>query len=506
MSAAGIQHFPIVHALAMAALGTGNPACFQHVERLAQALGESEDAKALQRLLQTRPKPGDLPPPRVIPASVRAQAPALPRQDVIDQWQDVDGSLATDEIDLVMAVPGSHVVRFANAVAGMALARAAETPALRPMGSAPKDRSPVLLRFKAEIPQRPDMTEQYASRWIVGCSAGDYMEWSLAGPFGCGGFPDDWFDGWLPVPPNEPSRAPLARRNPVSGEQLLVFVDSDEISLSDAAARAGCCSVCFDARECIANASCRANLSVLQELAHAPQVDDTGPRAYYEQQQPAQGSGRAAWDELSERTQHHFRVEFRREQLRQRTADTYVTKPADTPAGIALRELGDKARWQEIRDLNAEQFPAMGANDHYRAASVLKLPPKAQQVLQADAALAPPTRMPPSEPLPAQEEALLVEHAARASVARFGRTVFMRVLDEGGSELATLRRLSRTICRADKTDSAQWWNEAAGIRMPPDWLAREGDTILAWVNEGALLAATEVAGPRREAPQEGSQP
>ncbi|MEJ8837622.1 hypothetical protein [Ramlibacter sp. AN1133] len=68
-----------------------------------------------------------------------------------------------------------------------------------PMAHAPRN-TPVLLRFRAEIPSRPDMSELYARRWIVGQNRGDLMHWSLAGPFGCGGFPDDWFEGWQRCP------------------------------------------------------------------------------------------------------------------------------------------------------------------------------------------------------------------------------------------------------------------------------------------------------------------
>lgn len=75
---------------------------------------------------------------------------------------------------------------------------------LLPMEAYPADRTPVLLRFKAEIPGRPDMTELYAKHWIVGSSADDRMGWSLHGPFGTGGWPDDWFDGWLPLPEDPP--------------------------------------------------------------------------------------------------------------------------------------------------------------------------------------------------------------------------------------------------------------------------------------------------------------
>jgi hypothetical protein len=79
---------------------------------------------------------------------------------------------------------------------------------LRPMAIAPKDRTSVLLRFKTAIVDRPDITELYAGRWIVARNGADSMLWSLAGPFGCGGFPDEWFDGWLPTPDDQDTPHP----------------------------------------------------------------------------------------------------------------------------------------------------------------------------------------------------------------------------------------------------------------------------------------------------------
>ena len=44
---------------------------------------------------------------------------------------------------------------------------------------------------------------------------------------------------------------------------------------------------------------------------------------------------------------------------------TYVTQPAESLAGIAMRQLNDESRWREIRDLNSGQFPYMGPHDYY---------------------------------------------------------------------------------------------------------------------------------------------
>lgn len=52
----------------------------------------------------------------------------------------------------------------------------------------------------------------------------------------------------------------------------------------------------------------------------------------------------------------------------------YETKPAESLAGIALRQLQDESRWVEIRDLNAHAFPDMGPHDYYPVGTVLTMP------------------------------------------------------------------------------------------------------------------------------------
>jgi hypothetical protein len=90
--------------------------------------------------------------------------------------------------------------------------------ALRPMSKALKNRTPVLARFKPEIPGRADL-DRFGGLWVVirhpgidtdGVDEGLDEGWGLAGPFGLGGLDDDWFAGWTPLPfsdtapPNNP--------------------------------------------------------------------------------------------------------------------------------------------------------------------------------------------------------------------------------------------------------------------------------------------------------------
>ena len=62
---------------------------------------------------------------------------------------------------------------------------------------------------------------------------------------------------------------------------------------------------------------------------------------------------------------------------------SYSTSPGESVAGIALRQLGDKSRWLEIRDLNAQAFPDMGPNDYYPVGTKLVMPQSAAPAAQA---------------------------------------------------------------------------------------------------------------------------
>lgn len=53
---------------------------------------------------------------------------------------------------------------------------------------------------------------------------------------------------------------------------------------------------------------------------------------------------------------------------------SYTTRPAESLAGISLRQLKDESRWVEIRDINAHAFPDMQSHSYYPAGTVIKLP------------------------------------------------------------------------------------------------------------------------------------
>ena len=52
----------------------------------------------------------------------------------------------------------------------------------------------------------------------------------------------------------------------------------------------------------------------------------------------------------------------------------YVTEPGESLKGIAARQLKDASRWEEIRDINAADFPDMGPHDYYPVGSSLRIP------------------------------------------------------------------------------------------------------------------------------------
>ncbi|HEY9219577.1 MAG TPA: hypothetical protein VIO94_16130 [Phenylobacterium sp.] len=85
---------------------------------------------------------------------------------------------------------------------------------LRDISGAPKDRTPILAKFRDNIypgirPGRDDL-EPWNGRWVVihhpGVTADGFdIGWSVSAPVGNGGFPDEWIEGWAPLPPAESS-------------------------------------------------------------------------------------------------------------------------------------------------------------------------------------------------------------------------------------------------------------------------------------------------------------
>ncbi len=77
---------------------------------------------------------------------------------------------------------------------------------MRPMREAPKDGTPVLVKIKDDLspwgiePGSFGGTDRFAGLHAVMRSRGDIMEWGFAAPVGRGGFPDEWLDGWWPLP------------------------------------------------------------------------------------------------------------------------------------------------------------------------------------------------------------------------------------------------------------------------------------------------------------------
>jgi predicted nuclease with TOPRIM domain len=55
----------------------------------------------------------------------------------------------------------------------------------------------------------------------------------------------------------------------------------------------------------------------------------------------------------------------------------YETMPAESVAGIALRQLGDVNKWVDIAWLNSLNFPDVGPNDYYPVGTVLIMPERA---------------------------------------------------------------------------------------------------------------------------------
>ena len=81
----------------------------------------------------------------------------------------------------------------------------------RPMFEAPKDRTPILARIYDDLfprvvgEARDDLERWNGQRVVVHhpglCEDGYDLGWSVSAPVGFGIGRDDWFSGWLPLPP-----------------------------------------------------------------------------------------------------------------------------------------------------------------------------------------------------------------------------------------------------------------------------------------------------------------
>ena len=68
----------------------------------------------------------------------------------------------------------------------------------RPMETAPRDGTPVLLLGASNV---DDHVSWLRRLQFVGRYTGDFSDWSFAAPVGMGGIPDAWLAGWKPLPP-----------------------------------------------------------------------------------------------------------------------------------------------------------------------------------------------------------------------------------------------------------------------------------------------------------------
>lgn len=53
---------------------------------------------------------------------------------------------------------------------------------------------------------------------------------------------------------------------------------------------------------------------------------------------------------------------------------SYKTEPAESVAGMAIRQLGNESRWVDIAWLNSLKFPDIGPNDYYPVGTILIMP------------------------------------------------------------------------------------------------------------------------------------
>lgn len=145
------------------------------------------------------------------------EAPATPVQQEIAEIEDaLEGASACEWGDAKSwtrvtgdEAEGRFLAAISPAVLGRILAHFKILDAqLEPMSSAPRDGTPVLLRFRDKLDAR---VQNFQGLAFVGRNRNDLSEWCFAAPVGMAGLPDDWFVGWMRLP------APLQVANARTG-------------------------------------------------------------------------------------------------------------------------------------------------------------------------------------------------------------------------------------------------------------------------------------------------
>lgn len=66
----------------------------------------------------------------------------------------------------------------------------------KPIEAAPKDGTPILVKFKKDLSEYSETLKTWEGRCAVMNNRNNAGNWSFAAPVGQGGFPDAWFEGW----------------------------------------------------------------------------------------------------------------------------------------------------------------------------------------------------------------------------------------------------------------------------------------------------------------------
>lgn len=182
-----------------------------------------------------------------VPEDVGSILTRLKRQMRVNDEYAAEARAKDDALPTVWQICNGHIRDMvAELVRSLAAPRPPEAVTgeeLLSMQTAPKNGTPVLALLRNDLATIRSDLERLHGLWVVVSNRGGIDEWGLAGPFGYGGLPDEWFVGWKPIvtvfpsPPGQGDRTNDGEAGEFKPDWSLTENESAQVALSLALTR-----------------------------------------------------------------------------------------------------------------------------------------------------------------------------------------------------------------------------------------------------------------------------